>query len=347
MFYNCASLLSLDISNFKFENIKNSAYAFDELNSIKYLNIFNAKDKDNTISGSMLNETDNLIVCQKKKGIITNKNVINDCCNYDINSKTCESNYIKLNFYNEMNVHPYNNTFMNKISYIKYSDEMIINETFKVNSSYDAELHFIYPISDLSNFFNLNDNEIMNNVKSVNFSHFNSNSITKIFYECNKIKSIDFTNINTSNVGDMSYMFYNCDNLDFLDLSGFDMSKVTSVDNIFCNCSNLKSLDLSHFNSRNIISSIDMFKNNEKLKYIDLYYAKDDNNILSGSYANEINNLIVCQKEKIIKNENINNSCCYYNFETYSCEFRNYITVYYGNNYTEYNSDFGNTKEMI
>ena len=136
MFYNCVSLVSLDISNFNLENIINSANTFDELNSIKYINIFNAKDKDYIISGNKLNKNDDLIVCQKKKGIITNKNVINDCCNYDINSKTCESNYITFNFYNEMNVHPDNNTFMNKISYIKYSDEMIINETFKVNSSY-------------------------------------------------------------------------------------------------------------------------------------------------------------------------------------------------------------------
>ena len=222
---------------------------------------------------------------------------------------------------------------------------MIINESFTVDPNKEAELHFIYPISDLSEFFLLSDNKIMENVKSVNFSKFNSNYVTnisKIFYECNTTESIDFSNFNTSNVIDMSYMFYHCDSLNYLDLSSFDTSKVTSVENMFYFCSNLIYIDLSHFNSKNILSSNDMFKNIEILKYIDLYYAKDDHNILSGSYLNEINNLTVCQRENIITNENINNSCCKYNIETNICESTNYIIVYYGKNDTEYNSGFIN-----
>ena len=193
---------------------------------------------------------------------------------------------------------------------------MFINESFNVNSSNDAELHFIYPISDLSEFFVLNENGIVHNLKSVNFSHFNSKYITnmsKIFYECYRIETIDFTNFNTSNVLDMSYMFHHCDSLEMLDLSGFDMSKVTSVDNMFYYCYVLKMLDFSHFSSENIASSINMFDNIEILGYINLYYAKDENNILSGSYVNEVNDLIACQKEKILTNKNITNACCNYN----------------------------------
>ena len=345
MFFDCNSLLSLDIYNFDFENIISSTDIFYNIKKIKYINIFHAKDKDNIISGSILNETDNLIVCQKKKEIISNKNAINDCCHYDIISKTCESNYIVLNFLDETYVSTYHNEFMKRISYIIYSGEMIINESFTVDPNKEAELHFIYPISDLSEFFLLSDNKIMENVKSVNFSKFNSNYVTnisKIFYECNTTESIDFSNFNTSNVIDMSYMFYHCDSLNYLDLSSFDTSKVTSVENMFYFCSNLIYIDLSHFNSKNILSSNDMFKNIEILKYIDLYYAKDDHNILSGSYLNEINNLTVCQRENIITNENINNSCCKYNIETNICESTNYIIVYYGKNDTEYNSGFVN-----
>ena len=89
MFYNCNSLLVLDIYNFNLENIINSTDIFHNITNIKYVNLFNAKDKDKIISGSILNETDNLIICQKKKEIISNKNAINDCCHYDIISKTC------------------------------------------------------------------------------------------------------------------------------------------------------------------------------------------------------------------------------------------------------------------
>ena len=137
-------------------------------------------------------------------------------------------------------------------------------------------------------------------------------------------------------------MFYHCDSLHYMDLSNFDTSKVTNVDKMFYFCYFLKALDLSHFNSQNIVSSIEMFDNIDDFKYINLYYAKDDNNIISKSYLNEIDNLTVCQREKIITNENINNSCCKYNIETDICELTNYITVYYGKNDTEYNSGFAN-----
>ena len=345
MFNNCISLLSLDLCNFNLENIINSTDIFNNIKNIKYINIFNFKDKNKIISGGILNETDNLTVCQKNKEIITNKNIINDCCFYDVISKSCKSNYIIFNFFSEKNVNIYSNEFIKKISYIKYSGKMIINESFTVNSSNEAELHFIYPISDLSEFFLLNDNKIMENVKSVDFSHFNSNLVTnisKMFYECYATESIDFYNFNTSNVVDMSYMFHHCNSLKSLDLSSFDTSKVSSVDNMFFFCYNLKSLDLSHFNSQNIISSIDMFEKIEILKYINLYYAKDYNNILSGSYVNEIDNLTVCQREKIITNKKIDTSCCDYNIETDICELTNYIIVYYGKNDTEYNSGFIN-----
>ena len=345
MFRDCSSLLALDLYNFSFENVTSSDDIFKNLMYIRYINIFNVKDKNNIISGSLLNRIDSLIVCQRKKGIITNKRVRNDCCEFDIVSRTCKSNYISLGFFKQSFVSINNNQFLQKIDYIMYSGEMFINESFNVNSSNDAELHFIYPISDLSEFFVLNENGIVHNLKSVNFSHFNSKYITnmsKIFYECYRIETIDFTNFNTSNVLDMSYMFHHCDSLEFLDLSGFDMSKVTSVDNMFYYCYVLKMLDFSHFSSESIVSSINMFDNIEILGYINLYYAKDENNILSGSYVNEVNDLIACQKEKILTNKNITNACCNYNITSKKCEFANYIIVYYGQNDTEYNSSFIN-----
>ena len=44
----------------------------------------------------------------------------------------------------------------------------------------------------------------------------------------------------------------------------------------------------------------------------------------------EIINLTVCQKGKIITNDNRIEKCCYYNLDNDECESTNYIIVYYG-----------------
>ena len=55
---------------------------------------------------------------------------------------------------------------------------------------------------------------------------------------------------------------------------------------------------------------------------------------------NNIDKLIVCQNSDIITNPNAIKFCC--DFKTESCDFTNYIIVYYGQNDTEYNSSFAN-----
>ena len=45
-----------------------------------------------------------------------------------------------------------------------------------------------------------------------------------MFSGSNSIKSIDFSNIDTSKVTDMGYMFYGCSSLESIDLSYFDTS---------------------------------------------------------------------------------------------------------------------------
>ena len=57
-----------------------------------------------------------------------------------------------------------------------------------------------------------------------------------MFGKCKKIKSLDLSNWNTSNVDDMSYMFSNCESLESLDLSGWDTHNVWYMDNMFKDC---------------------------------------------------------------------------------------------------------------
>ena len=68
------------------------------------------------------------------------------------------------------------------------------------------------------------------------------------------IESIQFDNLNTSNVENMSWMFYCCWGLTELDVSMFDVRKVTDMTSMFYMCDGLKSLDLSTFDTKNVVS---------------------------------------------------------------------------------------------
>ena len=60
---------------------------------------------------------------------------------------------------------------------------------------------------------------------------------------------IGINNLNTSEVGAMSYMFAECRELSYLDLTGFNTSKAYDFQLLFYNCKSLTYLDLSSFNT--------------------------------------------------------------------------------------------------
>ena len=79
--------------------------------------------------------------------------------------------------------------------------------------------------------------------KKINFS----DDCSGMFYNKGKINSIQFDNIDTSNVEDMSIMFSSHEHLTSLDLSNFNTSNVTDMMGMFYFCSNLSSIDLHNW----------------------------------------------------------------------------------------------------
>jgi len=86
-------------------------------------------------------------------------------------------------------------------------------------------------------------------------------NINYIFYECNKLLSIDLSNFNTKNINDISWMFYNCSSLTSLNLSNFNTNNVKYMSYMFYKCSSLTSLNLSNFNTNNVNNMHGMFNN--------------------------------------------------------------------------------------
>lgn len=84
------------------------------------------------------------------------------------------------------------------------------------------------------------------------------------------VKNINFGNVDTSNVTDMSYMFSFCVNVADLDLSNFDTSKVTTMHFMFYSTKDLVSLNISSFNTSSVTDMYGMFMGCEKLQSLDL-----------------------------------------------------------------------------
>ena len=68
------------------------------------------------------------------------------------------------------------------------------------------------------------------------------NTMDDMFYDCNKLTTLNVSNWNTSKVTEMNHMFSGCNALTTLDVSNWDTSKVTDMKNMFYYCSNLKTI---------------------------------------------------------------------------------------------------------
>ncbi len=91
-----------------------------------------------------------------------------------------------------------------------------------------------------------------------------------LFYNLSKLKTLDMSGFNTSNVTNMSYMFYNSSALTSIDVSGFNTSNVTNMSSMFRSCLALTSLDVSGFNTSNVTDMSRMFYNSSALTSIDV-----------------------------------------------------------------------------
>ena len=96
-----------------------------------------------------------------------------------------------------------------------------------------------------------------------------------MFLDCSSLTSLTLPNLNKTIAKRIGSMFEGCTSLTSLDLKNFHTSQVTSMDCMFRNCISLTSLDLSSFIFNNVYINFGMmFYNCSKLEYINLANAK-------------------------------------------------------------------------
>ena len=110
-----------------------------------------------------------------------------------------------------------------------------------------------------------------------NLNTTNVTNMSRMFYNCNCLTSLDLSSFNTANVTNMAAMFCFCNALWSLDVSSFNTANVTSMGSMFSNCYALKTLDVSSFNTQNVTSMVDMFGGCSGLTSLDLSSFNTEN----------------------------------------------------------------------
>ncbi|MEQ7263196.1 immunoglobulin-like domain-containing protein [Enterococcus hirae] len=87
----------------------------------------------------------------------------------------------------------------------------------------------------------------------------NVTDMSYMFFGMSSVTSLDVSSFDTSNVTTMSYMFYGMSSVTGLDVSNFDTSNVTTMGYIFKGMGSVTSLDLSNFDTSNVTDMTDMF----------------------------------------------------------------------------------------
>lgn len=118
------------------------------------------------------------------------------------------------------------------------------------------------------------------NLKSVDFSQFDSSNVTSmryLFYYCHSLTDPDLEHLKTDKVTTMYGMFYDCNKLRELDLSHFKTSNVTDMGKMFKECTSLHSLDLSSFDTSKVEDMVEMFYDCYYLEDLDVSHFKTAN----------------------------------------------------------------------
>ena len=131
-------------------------------------------------------------------------------------------------------------------------------------------------VTDLSNTFESSVSS-QKTLKSITFTEVNTSNVTTMegmFMGCGGLTSLDVSKFNTRNVTNMAYMFFSCDHLLEIDASNFNTSNVEDMDSMFSSCgaessSDITTIIVDGWNTSKVKYMASMFENT-KIQTLDL-----------------------------------------------------------------------------
>ena len=131
--------------------------------------------------------------------------------------------------------------------------------------------------------------------------------VSSMFKGTKKLKKLNLSNTNSSNVLYMDSMFQEAESIVSLNLSSFNTSKVINMSSMFQDMTALTDLNISNFETSNVEEFVDMFNNVSKIKNLDLSHF---NTIKAQNMNSMLNNMDSLLKLNI-SNFNTRNSLPY------------------------------------
>ena len=290
MFFNCISIISLDLSYFNTNNVIDMSYMFCSeryingkyigLSSLSELNVSNWNTSNVVNMKSMFygcNSLTSLDVSNWDTSNVTNMSCMFDDCEKIISldvSNWDTSNVIDMGlmFYyckslTSLDVSNWDTSNVTTMSCMFYGCSSLT--TLDV-SNWDTS-NVIYACN-----YNIVCNGLFGNCKSLtslDVSKWNTkkiNDLSYCFYGCSSLTSLDVSKWDTSSAIKMIGTFLNCESLTSLDVSNWDTSNVTRMDDMFNNCKLITTLDVSNFDTSNVTRMEDMFRHCESLTTLDV-----------------------------------------------------------------------------
>ena len=118
-----------------------------------------------------------------------------------------------------------------------------------------------------------------NKIKSIDFSNFDDSQVTNIdylFYGCTALEEINFENFQTKGVGNLNHVFENCKSLKSLDLTNIKLIEdgIQQMTQLFYGCSSLEFINMTSFNGKNVNNAELFLRGTKSLKKLILYNAE-------------------------------------------------------------------------
>lgn len=223
MFWNCDSLISLDVSSFKTDKVTDMSNMFFGCSNMKSLTL-----SVNFNTSNVTNMADMFNGCSS----LTNL----DVSKFDTSKVTDMTQMF--NSCNALTSLDLSNFNTSKVTNMKFMFNNCAGLTsLRFSNNFNTE-----KVTDMSSMFGS-----CISLPNLNLSSFNTTNVTdmnNMFYYCETLANLDLSKFETPKLIFMNNMFYNCNGLVSLDLSNFSTSDNTNMSHLFDYCIKLKQVTL-------------------------------------------------------------------------------------------------------
>ena len=211
MFRNCKSLISIDLSNLNTISVNSMSFMFESCFSLEYLNITNFDTSSVTMMVSMFGNCYSLVSLNLSN---FNTSKVKGASDMFINCISLKS--LDISSFDISNF-----VLMHKMFYNCSSLTSLNLQSFKKSNTMTIAGLFVG----------------CKEIKYLNLSNLEGSSslisIDSMFRDCNKLVSVDISNLYLNNSSILSYLFKGCVNLEYINMSNFIEGSNADVSSIF------------------------------------------------------------------------------------------------------------------